>query len=115
LECFCLCSICITNCANANKQKQKLDKGVNIVAQQWRCFGDALKYIPMTFVLQGYTDLELLSHQCEQMIHHALTIDISVESLLKLQVCNAALLTAAESMHPLLHVITHIRLCNMNA
>jgi len=65
-------------------------------------------------VLQRYTDLELLSNQCEQMIHHALTIDISVESLLKLQVCNAALLTAAESMHPLLHVITHIRLCNMN-
>jgi len=49
-------------------------------------------------VLQGYTDLELLSDQCEQIIHHALTVDISVESLLKLQVCNAALLTAAEPM-----------------
>ena len=60
-------------------------------------------------MLQGYTDLELLSNQCEQIIHHALTIDISVESLLKLQVCNAALLTAAEPMYFLLHVTTHIR------
>ena len=63
----------------------------------------------MTLMLQGYTDLELLSNQCEQMIHHALTVDISVKNLLKLQVCNAALLTAVDPMLPLLHVTTHIR------
>ena len=71
--------------------------------------GDALQYICLTAVLQRYTHLELLSDQCEQMIHHALTIDISVNGLLKLQVCNAALLTSVEPMHPLLHVTTHIR------
>lgn len=58
----------------------------------------------MTAVLQGYSHLELLSNQCEQMIHHALTIDISVESLLELQVCSAALLNAVELMHPVLQL-----------